>query len=87
MRTLLEDDRIYRAIWRAFAIESTAAKSTAVVPEPQDCTVQLREFYQSTAGLPELHRLIDQLRPRYPADTIDGLCQVLAAAEARLSPA
>jgi hypothetical protein len=35
--------------------------------------------------LPELHRLIDQIRPWYTKDTIDSLCQIVAAAEARLS--
>ena len=35
--------------------------------------------------LPELHRLIDQIRPRYPADTIGGLLLIVAVAEARLA--
>lgn len=35
--------------------------------------------------LPELHCLIDQLRPRYPEDTIAGLLAVVAAAERRLA--
>jgi hypothetical protein len=34
--------------------------------------------------LPELHRLIDHIRPWYSGDTIDGLRQIVAAAEARL---
>ena len=37
--------------------------------------------------LPELHRLIDQIRPRYPADTIAGLVAIVAAAEKRLAVA
>ncbi|SRR5258708_1272532 len=37
--------------------------------------------------LPELHRLIEQIRPWYSADTIEGLRQIVAATEARLSAA
>jgi hypothetical protein len=37
--------------------------------------------------LPELHRLIDEIRPRYPADTIGGMLLIVAVAEARLARA
>jgi hypothetical protein len=72
-----------RTIWRAFATESAEAKV-----EPRDCpVVRPREFYQSTAGLPELHGLIDQIRPWYARDTIDDLLKTVAAAEMRLADA
>jgi hypothetical protein len=34
--------------------------------------------------LPELHRLIDRIRPCYPEDTIAALLAIVAAAETRL---
>jgi hypothetical protein len=42
---------------------------------------------QSTAVLPELHRLIEQIRPHYPENTIAGLLAIVAAAETRLERA
>jgi hypothetical protein len=50
------------------------------IKQPQDQPVV-------TARLPELHGLIDQIRPWYTKDTIDGLLRILAAAEARLTGA
>jgi hypothetical protein len=64
-----------RMACRAFTAESFAAAAVE-----RDSVVCL-----PTAGLPELHRLIDQIRPWYPEDTIGGLLLIVAAAEARLA--
>jgi hypothetical protein len=63
-----------RPVWRAFVAESFAAAGGR-----QDCTLV------PTAGLPELHGLIEQLRPHYSEDTIAGLLLIVAEAEARLA--
>jgi hypothetical protein len=71
-------ERMFR---RAFTAESFEARSTAQTSQHE---LEPREFYQSTAGLPELHGLIEQIRPWYPEETIAGLVVIVTAAEKRL---